>query len=182
MNVSPRPRRGTIMPPRGSAVMPKSRLRRYSVSFRPIVAGVVIRSSLGRLAPRTRRAGRPLASDRLLAARTGLPLIQALLEPGHQVHDRRRFRLRRLRHFNLLPLQLRLDDAHQIRPIVVLVLRCVERLRQIADELLGHLQLLRAYRIGLRKRIGVSVYYLIAEAHDLEAQGIADHFDTAEMM
>src|SRR3954462_8012487 len=80
--------------------------------------------------------------------------LQTLLQPRHQIHHVRALRFLRLGDLDLLSLHLRTDDLHQIRAIVIRVLRWVERLRQIPDQLLGHLQLLRPHaRIGWKREI-----------------------------
>src|SRR5690242_11356943 len=94
---------------------------------------------------------------RALGARLRLrvPLLahlEALLQASHEIHDLRALRFFRLRHLDLLSFHLRANDLHQVGAIIVGVLRRIERLRQIAHELLGHLQLLWPYAVVRRKR------------------------------
>ena len=53
--------------------------------------------------------------------------------------------------FDLLSLHFGADDLHQVRAIVVDILRRIEWLRQVLDELLGHLQFLRTHAVVARE-------------------------------
>src|SRR5687768_2478054 len=170
--------------PLGSGVRAKSRFRRYSESFR-FGADAMNRTLRGLLAARwllLAGGGRlPGGADGALLLR--LALFEAFPQPGHQVDDSGVLRLAlRLLELDLLTLHLRLDDPQEIGAVVIGVLRRIKRLGEIRDELLGHLHLLGPNRLGAREAELADVDQLVGEAHDLEHDGIADHFDTGEVL
>src|SRR5262249_28384224 len=116
------------------------------------------------------------------AALGGRALREALLQPRDEIDDRRRLALFRLDDGDLLSLQLRVNDLHQILAILVDVFRRIERAREMTDELLGHRELLGPPRRGRGKRQAFHVYDLVGEAHDLEYERVADDAHRREMV
>src|SRR4051794_7973791 len=73
-----------------------------------------------------------------------LPHFQAFLKSRDEIDDLRALPLLRFRNLDLFSFHFGANDFHEIRAIVVGVFARVERRGQVADELLGHLQLLRS--------------------------------------
>src|SRR5229473_577420 len=142
-----------VTSPDGSCVRPKSRFRRYSASWaraRPfgsllVLTAIVVLSGLCLLCLHGFLTGGDRFSFRGCSALLSAAFLEARAQARHEIEHSAiagfSFRLLQL---GLLPLHLRLDDSHQIRPIFVGVASGVERLGQIPDELLRHLQLLWA--------------------------------------
>src|ERR1700675_3129856 len=149
-----------VTSPDGSCVRPKSRFRRYSVSWaraRPfgpllVLTAMFVLSGLCLL----RLHGFAMRGDGFSfcprSALLSAAFLEACAQARHEIEDSAvgglSFRLPKL---GLLPLHLRLDDSHQIRPIFVGVASRVEGFGQVPDELLRHLQFLRANGIATRE-------------------------------
>src|SRR5215211_6028564 len=131
------------------------------------------------------RSRRPRLRRRCALRATSLfpiALVETRLQPRHKIEDSAVDLFHGLLELGFFPAHLRLDHLHQVSAVVVGVTGRIERLGEILDELLGHLELLRANLGGLWKGVLVRVDELVGKAHDLEHHRIAKHFDSREVL